>query len=88
MFFVKLSKPLVVIVLAAVFLAHGGCETSNSNIQSCFEDDCEASCKTKGFESGVCAGEICECQDGNNASYQWREDTGSNEDTDSDAGSP
>lgn len=88
MFFVKLSKSLVTIALATVFLTLGGCETSNSNIQSCFEDDCEASCKTKGFLSGVCVSEICECQGGNNTSYQWREDTGSSEDTDSDAGSP
>ena len=84
MFFVKLGRILIILAVWIVCLSQLSCESSNANNPSCFEDDCEVSCKTKGFAGGSCADLICECQDQDAPSYEWIEDTGS----DPDAGSP
>ena len=47
------------VVLAAIAALVGGCDPVNKNDVDCLEQDCQASCETKGFPSGSEPGNVC-----------------------------
>lgn len=73
---------LVVCGAAASFVL--ACDPTNSNNVDCFLPDCEAACRTIGFEGGECEAGACRCTQNGEVFYPWggEPDGGNGTDTD------